>query len=233
MKILPIRIFFIIALGVLAIPINAEQLCQLPTQLQTWDYDSSQAIRSGKDWQNKTTQTDYWMLSLSWSKAFCDKFTSGVVPAHAQHQCVSNKFGLIVHGLWAQSRAAGKNSKGHPRNCRNAPAISTQRMKEHLCEMPGVRLMQMQWEKHGTCDFNSAQDYLAKTSHLYRRLNLPDRETLEALEYSSWKRVKKKIVQMNASTGLRDEHVYVKFRKKRLHEVYICYDLDDRYTACP
>lgn len=226
------QVLCIVLLSMCVAPAFAEQQCRLPAQLQPWDYNSSKAIKHGKDWQNSSTTTDYWMLSLSWSKAYCEKFKSGRIPAHARHQCVNNEFGLVVHGLWAQSAVAGKNTKAHPRNCQDVSAIPASEIEKYLCEIPGTRLMQMQWEKHGTCDFDNASHYLSKTRQLFRQLNLPSRKMLENMEYSSWKNIKRKIIEMNRPSGLRNEHVYVKFRKKRLHEIYICYDLDYRYTAC-
>ena len=210
----------------------ADTSCKVPTQLESWDYNSTKAINRGKDWRNSSVKTDYWMLSLSWSKAYCDKFTFGNIPKDAQHQCRDNDFGLVVHGLWAQSRQAGKNHKAHPRNCRDTVAVPVKVLREHICQVPGIKLMQKEWEKHGSCDFSSPADYFGQTDMLYRQLKLPSREELLGLEYGSWKKVKQKILELNRDIGLRSEHLFVEFKKKRLREVRVCYDLRYKFTAC-
>ena len=92
--------------------------------------------------------------------------------------------------------------------------------------------MQKEWEKHGTCDFQRPEEYLAQTSKLFRKLDLPSRDKLLALEYTSWKSVKQEIISRNRNLGLKDKHVFVKFRKGRLHEVRICYDLRFNFRSC-
>ncbi len=210
----------------------AEQTCQIPKQLQEWDYNATRAIAKGQDWKNTSVETDYWMLSLSWSNAYCDTFENRRMPKHAKHQCLNNDFGLVVHGLWAQSRKAGRNVKMHPRNCRDTSVIPATKLKKHLCEIPGTRLIQKEWEKHGTCDFNHPGEYLDTMSALYRKLKLPAKHELKGLEYSSWKKVKRKIVEINKTSGLRDEHLHIEFKKNRLKEVRVCYDLEYRFTSC-
>jgi len=211
--------------------IYADQSCRLPRHFTPWDYDSTAAIDKGKDWRS-TQKTDYWMLSLSWSKAFCDRFENDGLPKQLYHQCLHNKFGLVVHGLWAQSRKAGSNVKIHPRNCHDTSAIPAEQIQKYICEIPSVKLIQKEWEKHGSCDFSHSAQYLSKTSELFNQLKLPSREELLKLEYTSWKKVKQRIIQLNRSLGLNSEHVFVKFRKNRLQEVRVCYDLRYQFTSC-
>ncbi|MEH6454000.1 MAG: hypothetical protein V7782_13275 [Psychromonas sp.] len=209
----------------LSFSVGASQ-CALPTNIQEYDYD---AARNSRDWQNPNTPTDSFSLTLSWSPAYCaERSATG-------HQCgASNEdqFGLIVHGLWAQSASANGNHRKHPRNCSNPEAIKVATLKKHLCMMPGVKLIQNQWEKHGTCDFDSPEAYLDKTNQLYSALTIPSIQQTKQVEYKSWKEIADWLVSYNQHLGLKRENVYVHMRNKRLSEIRVCYDLAYQFTNC-
>lgn len=227
----PKRILFLI-LCLFSYTALADQACIIKEQPKPWDYYSSKAIEKNKDWKNAETKTDYWMLALSWSKAFCDKYKRGRIPRNKKHQCVDNQFSLVVHGLWAQSRKAKNNIRQHPRNCRDTPAMSAATLSAYFCYLPGRQLMQKTWEKHGSCDFAKPIDYLRKTKFLYDQLILPSREELEKYEYSSKREVANMLLQRNLALGLKKEHFIVQKKNGRLREIRFCYDLNYRFVNC-
>lgn len=212
--------------------VAAEQSCRLPEHVTPWDYRSGAAINADKDWKSDRTRTDYWRLTLSWSAAFCDAMRRhGSSPAHLRHQCSANRFGLVVHGLWAQSAGRGGQKK-HPRNCRDVQAIEARTLKKYLCVIPDSKLIQQQWEKHGTCDFKLPEHYLHLTADLYNRLKLPSIAQLEQLQYRRAAEIRAAFVNLNRGQGMRKEHVWVRMARGRLKEIQVCYDLDYRFSPC-
>ncbi len=199
--------------------------CNLPSEIKEYDYD---AASDSKDWINKDIPTDSFVLALSWSPAYCDGKTSG-------HQCGSaneGNFGLIVHGLWGQSDSAGRDYKKHPRNCSNPVAIKAETLKEHLCMMPGVPLIQKEWEKHGTCDFDTPEAYLNKTKELFSELTIPTIQQTSQIEYMSWRGIADWFVSHNEHLGMKRSHVYIDMKNHRLNEIRVCYDLEYNFSNC-
>lgn|GEM_PF-2911070 len=224
------RIGILWVIGLLLLPgqqVFAADQCRLPDQIKAWDYRATEAIRRGKDWRNAQVKTDYWMLALSWSKAFCDQRRNDANP-----QCRDNAFGLILHGLWAQSRVAGRNYKGHPRNCVDAQAIPATLIRQYWCMIPGARLMQKAWEKHGTCDFKQPEAYLKQAKQLYEQLTLPTRAMLLTVERKRPSDIKQMMVKLNQRLGLKRKHIWVDMKQRRLREIRICYDLAFRFADC-
>jgi ribonuclease T2 len=199
----------------------------LPNDINTYDYKASQ---NSRDWINKDIQTDSFALAISWSPQFCDSQNNP--PAHQCGGANSGKFGFVVHGLWGQSDLAQGNHKKHPRNCRDAASIKVETLKEHLCMMPGVKLIQKEWEKHGTCDFDSPEAYLDKTQELYAALNIPTIDQTKQVEYMSWREISDWFTKHNSHLNMKQEHIYVKMKDRRLQEILVCYDLDYNLTSC-
>ncbi len=206
----------------LIIGFNAYADCNLPKIINTYDYDYS---KNHRDKQN-LVKTDYLMLALSYSPEFCrSKKRQKTHP----HQCRDNDFGLIVHGLWPQSYVA-KNYKDHPRNCTNTPAIKTSVLKQYLCLVPGVKLIQSEWEKHGSCYYKNAVDYLATTKKLFNQLTLPQWHKNNPPPKKS-KQVRKIFKQLNQK--LLTKNIITNFKGNNLNEIRICYDLEYQYISCP
>ena len=54
------------------------------------------------------------------------------------------------------------------------PALSKDLLARYLVISPGEQLLQGEWEKHGSCAFDSAQQYFAKEQELFSSLKLPN-----------------------------------------------------------
>ena len=132
---------------------------------------------------------------------------------------MTQQFGWIVHGLWSQNEQARRVSD-HLRFCQgDLPKLPQELIEQYLPEMPGANLIQGEWEKHGSCMFNNAQDYLEKIKNLYRTLKLPNYE-LSRNELFTW--IKKNNPQLKG-----------RYLGAARNELFICYGLDWQPIDCP
>lgn len=166
---------------------------------------------------------DYYMLSLSWSPAFCEyqqNKNQGKTPEHLKFQCENQaKFGWVIHGLWPQNANATSVSE-HPRFCQgDLPALPESVIKAYMPEAPGASLLQGQWEKHGSCAFDNAESYFAKQKALFRSLNLPAQD-LSHKELFQWMK--------RFNPQLKNAHL-----RASKNELYICYDKQWNVMDCP
>ena len=119
--------------------------------------------------------TDYLALVLSWSPEHCETQRNRPEGQRQKQsfQCFSgNRFEWVVHGLWPQNSQA-RSGRDHPRNCEAAGAVPASVLKQHLCMMPGVELMQNEWQAHGTCGWRSPERYFADIQAVYGTLHRP------------------------------------------------------------
>ena len=214
--------------------------CQIPA---TTSIDYNFKAKQDKYGRNDQAKTDYFKLAINYSPTFCDskrrsieqlKYKNKANKAQQEYkkfelQCFSdNKFGWIVHGLWAQT-CDGKSMEQcrdwsdiskHPRLCRGDLApVDYSLLKPYLCASPGADLLQGEWEKHGACDFEQPQQYFAKQQALFNSLvlpadRLPNKQLIEFLQQYN-PQLKNKHIQIN-----RDEF-------------YICYSTDFKVIDCP
>lgn len=186
-------------------------------------------------------------LVYSWSPYHCkqtgadtkqskkDKAKKGALAAwDTDFQCKRNNFGFVVHGLWPQ--AEGKTGKqGQPRACKPAAPLAPQVVRQHLCTVPGVYLMQNEWQAHGTCHWNAPEAYFGDIDKLTGDYPMPD---LAALQNRDVKVDDVVAAIVDGSNGtLSAEMVGVRAaeaaKKRSLQEIYICMDLQYKPKVCP
>jgi len=205
------------------------QTCDV-SNYQPTDYDYTMRAHETQ----RLTATESFVLAISWSKGFCkyqkqkissvlnnptssqeDKEYSLKKKADLKVQCYSNNdFGWVVHGLWGQNY-----DDGHPKFCdTNAGQIDFSVIKENLCMSPSAGLIQREWEKHGTCDFNTAKQYYSQTKSLYEKFNYPS-------EIGDKVKAKKWLVANNIS--LTEKNV-----KVSKNDIFICFDDKLKLTTC-
>ena len=185
------------------------------------DYDTH--LRDDPLGQNERAPVDYYMLVLSWSPAFCDAQRAHLgsnLPAAMQLQCNSRQeFGWVVHGLWPQSTNA-RSVADHPRFCQgDLPPLPPEVLAPYLTMSPSAKLLQGEWEKHGSCAFTSAQDYFQQELKLFNALNLP-KQFLNRKTLFEWMK------QNNPSL----KNVFLGASR---HELFICYNLKWQAISCP
>ena len=104
---------------------------------------------------------DYYLLSLSWSPAFC-------LQSPVAAECSGlRRYGFIVHGLWPQ------NERGWPENCAagsRVPDTVVQRMADL---MPGRGLIYHEWSAHGTCSGLEPGDFFALVRRAFESVVVP------------------------------------------------------------
>jgi ribonuclease T2 len=215
-------LFFAVVTGGFGSATWAEGSCTLPDHLEQ---PRLQRVDCSND-----VAPDSWVLALSWSPKHC----ATVDPRRPKNavQCGLNRFGFVAHGLWGQ-RATARGKCEQPRHC--AKSLVPQRtIRETLCTIPGVELIQGEWQKHGTCSGMSADDFFAKARALWSALVKPDVLALvnDRNEVKAG-RIAEAFVAANRASGLFDDAVAVRVASgNQLDEVLVCYDLDFRYAAC-
>lgn len=166
--------------------------------------------------QNAKAPVDYYMLALSWSPGFCDiqrEKYGNQLPSSAQYQCGNNRaLGWVVHGLWPQN-ANALSVTDHPRFCKgDLPSLPKDLLAQYLVISPGEQLLQGEWEKHGSCAFDSAQQYFAKEQELFSSLKLPN-QNLSRNELFRW--MKQHNPQLkNAYLGAGRNELFICYDKK-------------------
>lgn len=178
------------------------------------DYDV--IMRDDPIGQNANAPVDYYMLTLSWSPGFCDSQREkygNQLPKSLQYQCGTDRsLGWVVHGLWPQN-ANARSVADHPRFCQgDLPALPKSELESYLMMSPGEKLLQGEWEKHGSCAFDSAQQYFAKELELFNSLQLPN-QNLSRNELFRW--MKQHNPQLkNAYLGASRNELFICYDKK-------------------
>ena len=124
----------------------------------------AQSKRSNRP-QGKPGVFDYYVLSLSWSPQHC----AGPSGTRDSQQCGEGKrFGFVVHGLWPQYE------RGFPDSCAAGSQVAPSIVTRLLPLMPSGRLIQHEWDKHGTCSGLSQASYFETIEKTFARLKVPD-----------------------------------------------------------
>jgi ribonuclease T2 len=104
---------------------------------------------------------DYYLLSLSWSPAFCLS-DPGAAECNGPR-----RFGFIVHGLWPQ------NENGWPDNCNVHQPVPDTVVAGISDIMPARGLVYHEWSAHGTCSGLQPTDYFALVRRAFAGINIP------------------------------------------------------------
>jgi ribonuclease T2 len=168
---------------------------------------------------------DFYVLALSWSPTYCQ---DSQARQRDGAQCNGLRpFAFVVHGLWPQFE------RGYPRSCQTTQNRPSQAQARAMLDiMPSERLVQHEWEAHGTCSGLSARDYLTVMRAAADRVAIPE-------IYASapqWRRVLAGDVEaafIAANPGLRASGIGVAKRGNNLSEVRICLTQDLKPRACP
>jgi len=114
--------------------------------------------------KNVTGNFDFYLLSLSWSPGFCATPAGKNDPG----QCApGHKFAFVLHGLWPQYE-----QKGWPEDCGTEPADPAL-VQKMLGSMPAEKLVEHEWQKHGTCSGLSQKDYFEEADEAYHSIKIP------------------------------------------------------------
>ena len=171
------------------------------------------------------TGFDFYILALSWSPTYCQDSQAA---KRDVTQCAGPRpFAFVVHGLWPQFEA------GYPRACQTPQRRPSPELARTMLDiMPSERLVQHQWEKHGSCSGLSAPDYFSVVRSAAGSVIIPS-------NYASapdWRRVSAGNVEaafIAANPAILSDGVAVARRGNNLSEVRVCLTLDLEPRSCP
>lgn len=165
---------------------------------------------------------DYYVLSLSWSPQFCATRNS---PPDDPQCGNSRRYGFVVHGLWPQYET------GYPESCPCPHKLEEPTRNQMLGIMPSHRLIEHEWQKHGTCSGLSADQYFEHVRNLHSGLIIPEpfREP-KAKVLTSVNEIKRRFVESNPQ--LREDCLAVQCSGNYLNELRICLSRDLKPKAC-
>ena len=168
---------------------------------------------------------DFYVLSLSWSPQHCATRRS---PRPDDPQCGSGRsFGFIVHGLWPQYVT------GYPESCTVPQPVAPELAQRMLRIMPGLRLIQHEWDKHGTCSGLSSEQYFAQIETLWAGLQIPSRYLMPAEPlHTSAMALRAELLAANPALPADGSSVAVVCQGEQLQELRLCYGKDFRPRAC-
>ena len=207
--------------------------CPRPKQYaMNYDFDYTQ---NSREFQNLNGTIEYFRLSLSWSPAFCD----GKDHLKDLFQC-QHVFGFIVHGLWPskfRSNTTSHSLRSHPRNCRNEKELPLALIEKYFCLMPSEKLMQGEWEKHGTCYWQNPEDYFEQINKLYSKIHLPTNINEILTNQTITKRqrrqgIKESFLTLNPPLTSEQIDVMMTNKGRKLKEVTFCYDHQFNHINC-
>lgn len=175
------------------------------------------ALSANANAKGQPGQFDYYMLTLSWSPEHCAEMPSD------KRQCGEGKhYGFVVHGLWPQY------DKGYPDSCSTTPAVPEAVVQEMLPIMPSEKLIQHEWEKHGTCSGKTVGDYFGLIKSTFQTIKIPATYANPSLPVStSSAQIRKQFLASNPKLQLT-----VACKDEYLQEVRLCFDKAMQPTAC-
>ncbi len=135
-------------------------------------------------------KSEYYVMTYSWSPDYCKKPGIRKRPGQPDYiQCGSGqKFGYILHGLWPQGL---KSEKKTPQYCEgDQPKISRSTLTEFLCMTPSLKLLQHEFEKHGTCMHDERLEtpelYFQTAFTIHSALTLPTKKIKNNYKSIEW-----------------------------------------------
>jgi ribonuclease T2 len=165
---------------------------------------------------------DYYLLSLSWSPAFCLQSPDAT-------ECNGpRRFGFIVHGLWPQ------NEQGWPQYC-SADTQVPEAVAQQIADlMPARKLVYHEWSAHGSCSGLTPADFFALLRRAHDAVAVPAqfRNVSAAVEQSP-DAIANQFLQANP--GLPAQSVVATCSNQgapRLREVHVCFDRRLNARAC-
>ncbi|NTF07072.1 ribonuclease [Agrobacterium rubi] len=202
-----------------------QPLQNAPERPETTQTDSPTTTPAGTAPRRLGSGFDFYVLSLSWSPAFC----ASDAGRNSRQQCgTDRKYGFVVHGLWPQNDNDYPEFCGKDRNERVPDALG----RGMFDIMPSMGLIGHQWRKHGTCSGLSQAEYLETTRAAYQRVTLPkDIASGSAPRTLSADAIESAFISVNPA--LTKQGIAISCDGPKLEEVRICMNKDLSFRTCP
>ncbi|WP_147110411.1 ribonuclease T2 [Tateyamaria sp. syn59] len=173
--------------------------------------------------QDRSSEFDYYVLSLSWSPNWC----AYEGDARGSDQCdARHDHGWILHGLWPQYH------RGWPEYCQTAERPPSRAMTRDMADIMGTSgLAWHQWKKHGVCSGLSATAYYALSREAYGRVVRP--EVFRKLDKTV--KLPASVVEeafLQANPGMEPDGVTITCRQGHIQEARICLSRDLDPVPC-
>jgi ribonuclease T2 len=168
----------------------------------------------------------YYLLSLSWSPAFCLSSPSAA-------ECNGpRRFGFIVHGLWPHADAAYE--QGWPEYCHVHGPVPDEVAQGIADLMPARALVYHEWSAHGTCSGLEPAAFFAQVRRAYTSVAIP-RELAQPAQAVERAPAAIAAAFLAANPRLPAQSIVVTCSGQdvpRLREVHICFTRDLAPRAC-
>jgi ribonuclease T2 len=165
-------------------------------------------------------QFDYYVLSLSWAPTYC------LTHADDSDECSGKGYGFVLHGLWPQYDAGG-----YPENCSTQFDLSDGATAKGRTIYPSERLMQHEWQTHGTCSGLDALEYFNTADRATAVVKIPS--AMQA-PHSDQSLTAERIAGLfqDANSQLPAGAMTVACNRAELSEVRVCLTRDLQPRAC-
>jgi ribonuclease T2 len=166
---------------------------------------------------------DYYVLSLSWSAAWCALEGDD----RGDPQCDRGRgLTFTLHGLWPQYE------DGWPSFCRTPERDPSPSMTADMADiMGGAGLAFYEWKKHGRCSGLSALAYFQTARQAFDQISVPDyfADVDRALELPA------RVIEaafLEANPGLARDQITITCKQGLIQEVRICLTTDLNTRTC-
>ncbi|NGY03443.1 ribonuclease T2 family protein [Solimonas terrae] len=163
-------------------------------------------------------QFDYWVLTLSWSPEYC---TADI----GDEQCPKH-LDFVVQGLQPQNEL-GRS----PSSCGDRTRVPKDLLVRMLPMMASEKLIQHEWNTHGSCSGLDQQNYFELVERARRKLEIPGAYDApeQRIETS-----RDAVLQAFKSTNpdFTGEDFALDCRGHWLDEIHVCFDRDLDPRAC-
>ena len=164
----------------------------------------------------------YYLLSLSWSPAFC-------LSSPGSAECSGpRRYGFIVHGLWPQ------NERGWPEHCDVHRSVPDDVVQGIADLMPARGLVYHEWSAHGTCSGLEPAEFFALVRRARAGIAIPQ-ELSSPTQAIAQSPAAIAGAFLRANSRLAAQSLVVTCSGQgapRLREVRICLDRDLAPRAC-
>jgi ribonuclease T2 len=131
-----------------------------------------------------------------------------------------------LHGVWPQKQAGG-----YPENCPVTSQPSSNAVAKALAFMPSEKLIQHEWEKHGSCSGLSADEYLNLADRAFSTVKIP--KEFDAPSNTRSVSSEQIITEfLSANSGLDKQSLTVSCSGNQLQEVRVCVDKQLKPMNC-
>ncbi len=184
------------------------------------------AARADSAHPDKAGSFDFYVLSLSWSPAYC---VAEGASANAQQCAAGRRYGFIVHGLWPQNADGG-----WPQYCpsKQPERVPTGVVSPYYDIIPSAGLAGHMWRKHGSCSGLMQGQYFALVRAAFDHVSIPQAfsQPQAAVTYAPGQ---VENAFRAANPGLPAEGIAVTCDRTYLREVRICLTTGLGFRACP